>query len=159
MARRSKYPPEFIQHFIAMVIENGGNIEGTAKQLGIPPTTAKRMVAKNPIETSIVLDTKRNEMVEKAHGVAMKIYRQLSRRLTKIAPERLRAYDSLLKTCTETVTKLSVMGPGAKKKTKRTVSEKTTGLLKNFEQGDGVTVQQPSGEVTERTVTITEEDE
>jgi len=159
MARTSKYPEVFIQHFIAMVIENGGNVEGTAKQLGIPPTTAKRMVAKYPIETSVVLDKKREDYVTRAWSATMKILRQVDRRLTKIAPERLRAYDAMLKTLTESIQKLSVTSGPGKKKVKRTVSERTTGLMNNFEKGNGLSVMNPSGEKIERTVTLTEEEE
>lgn len=83
------------EEFIAAVIANGGNVEGTAKELGIPRSTAWRLWRNNPVGAEAVT-IKRREFSARAYDVIFKVMRELSRRLRNLEPDRLNAYTKLI---------------------------------------------------------------
>lgn len=94
---QTKYTKEFIAEFIAKVVANGGNVEGTARQMNIPKISAKRMWYANPVG-KVLVNSCNERLADGSVAVLFKILRELKRSLGKIEPDRMRALATLYQT-------------------------------------------------------------
>lgn len=98
MARvQYKYGEKDTEKFVLACARNGGNVKGTARDLGIPYSSARALYAKSGMEPKI-LEVRKKQFVGKSWKVMFKILRILESDLTDLPETRIRAYKELLAT-------------------------------------------------------------